>query len=244
MELEITIPDYITVAQYQKMSTINSLSELDKISKVIATVTGLEQKEVKTWDMKSLRTVSDAIGEVVERKGEFHSILEFKDTLYGFATISKFSLGEYIDLEQLLKEPTANLHKIAALLYRPITKHNFGKISFLVKNAIKIGNNNVENVFDHYTIEKYDSDIVAERHEEFKDFPVHIVLGALSFFFAVGNLLLNSTHSSENPEIQKSQKMIEEGTLATLSLNIGGGGGLYTHSPSLTYFQYPEIKQS
>lgn len=243
-EVEVKIPDYITVGKYQQMNKLESLSELDRIVKVISVVTGLDSKEVRGWDLDSLTTVSNAVGEVVERKGEFHAVLEFGDTLYGFSNLSNFTLGEYIDLEEYLKEPTVNLHKIAALLYRPITKHNFDKISFLVKNSIKIGNNKVENVFEHYKIEAYDNEKVAERHEIFKQFPVHIVLGALAFFFAVGSQYLTSTVSSQTKEIDpKGTEKIGKAMEALLD-SIGGGGGLYTHSPSLTYFQFPVTEPS
>ena len=243
-QIEVKIPDYITVGKYQQMNKLESLSELDRIVKIISVVTGLDPKEVRQWDMDSLMLVSQAVGEVVERKGEFHAVLEFGDTLYGFSNLSNFTLGEYIDLEEYLKEPTVNLHKIAALLYRPVTKHNFDKISFLVKNSIKIANNKVENVFEHYKLEAYDSEVVGERHEMFKQFPVHIVLGALAFFFAVGSQYLTSTVSSQTKEIDpKGTEMIDEAMAALLD-NIGGGGGLYTHSPSLTYFQFPVTEPS
>jgi len=243
-EVEVKIPDYITIGKYQQMNKLESLSELDRIVKIISVVTGLDSKEVRTWDLGSLTTVSEAVGEVVERKGEFHAILEFGDQLYGYSNLSNFTLGEYIDLEEYLKDPTVNLQKIAALLYRPVTKHNFDKISFLVKNSIKIGNNAVENVFEHYTIEAYDSEKVKERQEVFKQFPVHIVLGALSFFFVVANQYLTSTVSSETKTIDpKGTEMISEAVEALLA-NIGGGGGLYTHSPSLTYFQFPVTEPS
>ena len=243
-QIEVKIPEYITIGKYQQMNKLESLSELDRIVKIISVVTGLDSKEVRTWDLESLTTVSTAVGEVVERKGEFHAVLEFGDQLYGYSNLSDFSLGEYIDLEEYLKDPTVNLQKIAALLYRPITKHNFGKVSFLVKNSIKIGNNAVENVFDHYTIEAYDNEKVADRHETFKQFPVHIVLGALAFFFAVGSQYLKSIASSETETIDpKGTKMMEE-AMETLLANIGGGGGLYTHSPSLTYFQFPVTEPS
>jgi len=243
-EVEVKIPEYITIGKYQQMNKLESLSELDRIVKVISVVTGLDSKEVRTWDLDSLQTVSSAVGEIVERKGEFHAVLEFGDQLYGYSTLTNFTLGEYIDLEEYLKDPTGNLHKIAALLYRPVTKHNFDKISFLVKNSIKIANNAVENVFDHYKLEVYDSEVVEKRHEMFKQFPVHIVLGALAFFFAVGSQYLKSIASSETETVDpKGTEMINE-ALDRLLDNIGAGGGLYTHSPSLTYFQFPVTEPS
>ena len=243
-EVEVKIPEYISIGKYQQMNKLESLSELDRIVKVISVVTGTDPKDVRTWDMDSLQIVSSAVGEIVERKGEFHAVLEFGDQLYGYSNLSSFTLGEYIDLEEYLKDPTVNLHKIAALLYRPVTKHNFDKISFLVKNSIKIANNKVENVFDHYTLEAYDSEKVAERHEMFKQFPVHIVLGAMAFFFAVGSQYLKSIASSETEMIDpKGTEMVNK-ALDHLLANIGGGGGLYTHSPNLTYFQFPVTEPS
>ena len=40
--------------------------------------------------------------------------------LYGYSSIKKCSLGEYIDLETYCKDMENSMHKVAAILYRPI----------------------------------------------------------------------------------------------------------------------------
>jgi hypothetical protein len=104
-------------------------------------------------------------------------------------------------------------------------------------------NNKVENVFDWYEIEKYDSKKRKQREEEFKAFPAHILTGALSFFLSTGSLYLNSTPSSEvlTKELKREMNSL---TMESLLRNTTGGGGLYTNSVSPIYSQLQGIVQS
>ena len=135
------------------------------------------------------------------------------------------------------------MHKIAATLYRPITKHRFKSLKFAVKQKIKMLSNSVENVFDWYTIEKYDSDKRKEREEDFKDFPAHIFLGALSFFLTTAGLYLNHIQYSAGQITKRTQKKREKEIWEGLLQNTGAGGGLFTHSLSPLYYKSLETGQ-
>jgi hypothetical protein len=104
-------------------------------------------------------------------------------------------------------------------------------------------NNKVENVFDWYDIEKYDSSIRKEREESFKDFPAHIFLGALSFFLSTGSLYLNRTQYLQKMISKKEMKDTEKILLKSLSAHTGGGGGLFTTSLNPIYYQLTDRNQ-
>jgi len=244
-ELQLSIPDYLTIGQYMETKKYNGESNWERAVHVIAAITGTDVEEVKLWTVESITKVYKHIQDVANPGQEFHSILEWNGQMYGYAHVKSFSLGEYIDLENLCKDLDNNLHKVAAILYRPITKHRFNGLKFLVKQSIKVANKSgVENVFDYYDIEKYSSETRKEREIQFKEFPVSIILGALSFFLSTASLYLTNIAYSEGRLKEKTAKRTEKTLLTSLSQSIGVGGGLSTHSVNPIYYQLMDQKVS
>ena len=97
--------------------------------------------------------------------------------------------------------------------------------------------NKVENVFDWYSIEKYDADIRRDREEKFKKFPAHILLGAISFFLSTASLYLANIQYSANKIAKETMEEMETLILGNLSENIGDGSGLFTTSLSPIYYR-------
>ena len=242
-EIKIDIPEYMTLEQYSKMSQYKGDSNIGRLVHTVSSLTGYPTEEVKYWPTDTVKQIADDFAHIASHKNEFHSIIEWNGTLYGYAPIKKSTLAEYIDLENYSKEIEKNLTKVAAILYRPITKHRFGTLSFAIKQKIKMVNNDVENVFDWYEVEEYDSERLMDRIEEFKGFPSHIFLGALSFFLSTVNLYSISTASSANLMTKAEAKMKTTEILKTLSQDIGVGGGLFTHSVKPIYFRLQENDQ-
>lgn len=235
---QIEIPEYLTAGQYVEMNAYKGDSNFGRLVHTVSALTGIDKAEIRTWEPSSLTKVSNLFSGLADHQNEFHAIVEWNGELYGYANIRQASLGEYLDIEQFGKDLQSNLHKLAAVLYRPIEKHRFKSLEFMIKQKVKMVSNKVENVFDWYTLEKYDSNKRKEREEDMKDFPAHILLGAVSFFLSSGVLYLNSIRYS-NKEITKTEMMeIEEMTLRNLSENIGAGGGLFTTSVSPVFYQY------
>ena len=242
--VQIEIPEYLTIQQYMDLQNLpETESKLEKSLYITSTITGIDVEELQYWDLESIRKVNELIEGLVDPKNEFHSIIEWNGVLYGYDNIKQQSLGEYIDLESLAKDINKNLHKIAAILYRPITDHRFGTFEFMYKHKIKaIRHKDVANVFDYYDIERYDSNVRKVREKEFKDFPVQIALGAISFFLTNASQYLTSTAYSQAPKemIQEMNQLILDGLIAST----GVGGGLFTHSLKPIYYQYQGKKPS
>jgi len=102
----------------------------------------------------------------------------------------------------------------------------------------------LENVFDWYTIEKYDNEVRKDREKLFKTFPAHIFLGAINFFLSTVSLYSTNILFLENKITKKTRDTMMTDQLANLSANITGGGLLYTNSVSPTYFRLQESLQS
>lgn len=242
--LSFEIPEYLTIDQYTKINLHKDDNKLEQILNTLVALTDYSKEEVSKWSIKSLKEVYTKYAELGNYNNEFHSIIEWNGQLLGYSDIKSMNLGCYVDLENLSNDMDNNLHKIAALLYRPIKKHRFDSLKFTVKQKIKMLNNSVENVFDWYELEEYDSSKRKDVEESFKQFPVHILLGALSFFLGTASLYLTNTAYSEELMSKNTRIVAEKSLMENLSQNIMAGGGLFTHSVSPIYLQFPAISLS
>ena len=213
----------------------------------ISTICEIPREEVLSWDVSSVVEVYGIINQMIANTAQsFHPIIEWKGQLYGFKNMSKMSLGEYIDLENLCKDTEMNLTSILALLYRPIIDNKVKEGQFIVKSTIKAIKYEVENIFDYYTVEKYDPEVRKQRTPEFEEFPLDIAMGALGFFLDINAMLLtNSQIYSLKPTEEIIKKEVMKLTKRKQRLfNIMVG---FTHSTNLLRRRsYPsqEIKQS
>jgi len=242
--LQFTIPEHLTIEQYDKISQIKTDDKLEKVVHVIQSLTGYDKQEIETWSIPSIKQVYQHYRRLFDDTKEFHSIIEWNGTLYGYSDIKSMSFGCYVDLENICKDLNNNLHKVAAILYRPITKHKFNSLSFMYKQKVKMLNNKVENVFDWYEIEEYDNKQRVRVEDDFKDFPAFIILGALGFFLSTASLYLNSIASSEKVITERMENNLENKTLQSLSQNITAGGGLFIDYLKPIYLRLQETEPS
>ncbi len=241
-QITLSIPEFMTVEQYGKMSSYKGDSSFGKMIHAVSALSGYTKEEVRGWDVNAITQISNAYAGIADHKEEFHSLIEWEDMLLGYSNVKNFTLGEYVDIENLSKDLENNMHKVAAIFYRPVKTHRFDTMTFTIKQKMKTVNNKVENVFDWYTIEKYNSTERKLREEKFKQFPAHIFLGALSFFLSSGSLYLNRI-AFLNKTITKTEMEIKERQiLKALSANTGAGGGLFTTSLQPIYYQLQETQ--
>lgn len=241
--LDIQIPEFLSIQQYGKMAKVNSTNKFESLIQAVHILTGYEVEQIRDWSLDSIKDLADAFDRIADPKQEFHSIIEWNGELLGYAPVASSTLGEFIDIENLAKDLENNMHKICAILYRPITEHRFESFKFMVRQKIKMAKNQVENVFDWYEVEKYNSKKRKMREESFKDFPVHIFLGALFFFIHNVNTYSINTLSLEHKMSRRKAKQMINNQMELLSNSIGRGGGLSTASLSPTYYKLQGIHQ-
>ena len=242
--IDITIPEYLSIDQYRQMNAYTGDSDFGRLVHAVAAMTNYTVDEVRTWSLESLTDLANEFALIADHKQEFHSIIEWNGKLYGYSTITNSTLGEYIDIENLAKDMENNMHKICAILYRPIKKHRFKSLKFAVKQKIKMLSNKVENVFDWYEVEPYDNTERKLVEEEFKDFPAHIFLGAVSFFLSAVNLYSTNILYSNKKISERTRNKMNKETYKILSQTIGAGGGLFTHSVNPIYYKLQGTNQS
>lgn len=242
-DLTINIPTYLTIKQYSDVLKYKGDSNFEKLVHTVSVLTGIDKETVQKFPIKTLTDIGNDYGELIDSKNEFHSILEWNGVLYGYSNIKNQTLGEYVDLENLSKDFENNMHKICALIYRPITKHRFNSLKFTVKQKIKMLNNDVENVFDWYEVEQYDNSKRKMVEESFKDFPAHIFLGAISFFLSASSLYSTNILYLERQLTKTQMETMMDDTLQILSKTIGSGGGLSTNYLNPIYLKLQGTNQ-
>jgi len=244
MELKFNIPDYLSIKDWKYLNSLEIEDETEKMLKFISHTTDIPEDTIMSLKPSDLTEVySTILNQLSDVSPSFYPIIEINNQLYGYSSISKMTLAEYVDLKRLAKNPTANIEEMMAILYRPIEKHSFDGIVWAIKSQFKIGTGNIENLFNYYTLEKYDSATRAQRTEIMKELPVAFALGALSFFLVLKNTQLVSTNLSLNPKIKKEMEMIKTLSKAG-SAHIGDGLLQFITSQKLPSFQLPAIKLS
>ena len=151
MEIKLSIPDYLSLRQWKLFNSMEHLLPGDKMVKMISLLSDKNEDEVRTWTPSSITDAYGAIlGALSDLNPAFYPVFELDNQLYGYSSMSKMTLGEYVDLERLAKNPHENIEEIIAILYRPITKNKFGGIKWEFKNTFKVKMGDAENLFQYY----------------------------------------------------------------------------------------------
>ena len=231
MKVNITIPEYVNVEQYQQLVDIEHLTDLQKIIRYVSVLSGISEDEIKQWDHLGIQDVYNDLSVALDAKEEFHPIFEYEGKLFGFANINKLSLGQYVDLENLAKDPNKNLHEMMAILYRPIKKHNFKNLIWKKLHGWMVKKGKVDNIFKHYSLVPYDSEDRVEASEYFKQMPFNFALGALAFFLGSANGYLSNILPSSTEEEMMVKTEMENLNLSLLAV-IGAGLRQFIISPN------------
>ena len=223
MEIQLTIPDYLSVKQWKQFLSLEHLSDTEKMITMVSLLSGEETDTVKSWTPMSIKSVYTKVLETItDIDPQFYPIFELDGVKYGFRSMQNLTLGEYVDLERLAKQPQDNIEEIMAILYRPIVKDRFKGIKWAFKNKFKVGLGEAENLFKYYEVEEYDSSKRAEQAVKLSVLPASMCLGALSFFLVVGtSFSLGSNLSSLPPKEQMTR--VKEMNQQMALMNIGGG---------------------
>lgn len=163
-DIEYELPDVITVTHYAEVMRRISMSEteLEKAADIISVLLQIPYPIIRELEPEKMADLSIYLQEkVTESNIPYQKTFKFQDVEYGGVDLTKMTFGEYIDLVSYLKNDIyiyMNIHKICALLYRPII--NKTKTSHTIKKY---------NIYEH-----------EEQSELFKDLPAKYFFGALN----------------------------------------------------------------
>lgn len=202
MKIEINIPSdlsEISLAQYQEFlkATENNTDEEFLSQKIVSIFCNIPMQNVQ---FMKFTDVTDIVNSMINlfntNNHKFIERFKLGNTEFGFIpNLETISTGEYIDLENNLKE-NKDLHKAMAVMYRPIvsTKKHF------------------------YDIEAYSSSNTYA--EVMKSAPLNTVLGAKVFFWSLEIELLKHSLVYLNKQME-SKTMI---SALKHNSQVNGGG--------------------
>ncbi|QDP64656.1 MAG: hypothetical protein Unbinned4585contig1001_20 [Prokaryotic dsDNA virus sp.] len=183
--------DNITLKQYMSVMKIISnkeLKSLSRIVKVIGALTDIDEEDIVRLPVKNINTLGSVMNKFLQTKPneDLNHIVKLDGVEYGFhPKLSNITFGEWVDIDSYITEGVNDtLHKIMAILYRPIIAKKDGK----------------------YRIQEY------EPNEESQDLMLnHLTVGdfyGVSVFFSdLGKELLNHSAQSSIRELIAEHKM-------------------------------------
>lgn len=164
----------VTLEKWAELIADNKKYEGRKAKDAISTIKHLSDLPENLIKQFSLEDVNRILKRIADIQSRANSNLINKITInkkeYGFhPNLEEITLGEWADIESCITNGISdNLHKIMAILYRPIT----------------------ETKGQYYTIESYNSESKKMREQEFKLMSAEQVQSALVFFWTFANELL------------------------------------------------------
>jgi hypothetical protein len=185
MKIELKIPtslSEIKLVQYQKFLAIAKDNEESEFlqQKMVQLFCGIDLKDVAQIRYKDVAEITANINNLFNKENRFIQRFKMGGVEFGFIpNLDEMSTGEYMDLDTYIVD-WDTMHNAMAVLYRPIIN--------------KLGNK--------YQIEEYKGSVTyadVMRHA-----PLDVVLGAMVFFYNLGNDLLKSTvnYLETNKEVQ------------------------------------------
>lgn len=195
MKLKVVVPESlkeITLEQYQRFARLDGDNEF-VTKKALEIFCNVPFQELPNIRLKDVSSVTQRINQMLSEKPSITLKFKMNGVEYGFIPdLEDMTYGEFVDLDSYLTD-TANLHQAMAVLYRPI----------------------VEAAGKRYNIEPYDP--MKVDAEAMKKMPMDIAMGAVLFFYHLGNDLLNAILTSSEVEEMMN-------TLHQHNLESGGDG--------------------
>jgi len=172
----IEIPEDMSIGIYQKL--LQNPNYLENKPFILSTFTGIPQNEIKNMDIDTVQLIETFCSMRLKMPDKDELVLTFtvNGVEYGLENQwGNMAWGCWVDLEVYSSENiNQNLHKLMALLYRPVIKRKGNK----------------------YQIEKYNDDTIEERANIFKDLPLKYWTGAADFFFSIVEIYIKNMERS------------------------------------------------
>jgi hypothetical protein len=202
----ITYPDSlneITLGQYQHYLKVSEGLEGDYLAqRTVSILCDIRLSDIMMMKLSDVREISEHLNLLFSMDQELQTTFKIKEQKFGFIpSLEDISFGEYVDLDKYITD-WATMHQAMAVLYRPVTK------------SLK----------DKYTITEYEG--TQEYADLMRFMPLDVALGALVFFYQLGNELLKSTRNY-------LLNQMEELTTASNTNSTSNGDGTTVSTPSL-----------
>tara|TARA_R110000772_G_scaffold19271_1_gene53929 strand:+ start:147 stop:752 length:606 start_codon:yes stop_codon:yes gene_type:complete len=179
----------VTLETWLKLIECESSYKTEEASKTIELLSDIPKETLRELELSDVAKILGILSELQKntKDTKLKNIIEINKVEYAFhPNLSEITLGEYADIEQLIKVGIEkNLPELMAILYRPVKEKH--------KNGV-------------YIIDAYDGDVTM-RAEEMKLMSAIQVQTALFFFFLLGRILLKilPSYLTKKPKEMKMQ---------------------------------------
>ncbi len=190
----------LTISKYQNYIEVvqnknQFKNDFEFISNVISVIIELDIDillKLQMSDIEQLKRALSFLNEdlTLSDDSENKGTITIDNTLYMFnKNMNNLTMGEYIDLDILTKEPIKNLHKLMCLMYRPIKSQNI-----------------LEKQVGKYELVEYDNDYIDIHSEKFKNISILDATKCLSFFLHFQVLYTKATQICLDQVLAKMEK--------------------------------------
>lgn len=190
--MQVTIPENIsdiTLEQFQKFTKLierDDLNEIELQKRLISIFTNIKYNDTDKISKIDFDDLVNSINKAMGIETPFNNTFKLNGVDYGFIpNLDNITAKEWMDLQLYPLNKTETLHKLMAILFRPITK---------------------KDSFSNYKIESYNG--TEDRAELFKYMPMNVVNGAIGFFLTLQKQLLNHIQKSMIQEQQREAKQM------------------------------------
>ena len=180
----------VTLEKWQQLVSGKRKSKSKEAQETIALLSDIPKKLIEEMSLKDVATIFERVSKL-QVEGKLKKVFKIDEVEYGFLPdLDEITLGSWADIEQYIKDGLEkNLHKIMAVLFRPITSKE-GKM---------------------YSVQEYKDG--RERAEKFrKKMNAKQVQQALRFFFVFVKEFVKILPSCL---MEKMKKMQEKTTFQT-----------------------------
>jgi len=193
--LRITLPENwgdIKLGQYIEFSLtdFNELTSFQKMTRVLSILTDIDEDSIMKLNVPQISELISELDWMYEKETpKLRKVIEIDGIKYG--SIRKYQnikVGEFIDLETYMENYVPNLHKVLAILYRPITSY-------------------IDD--ENYTIEDYDSDTAETRADLFyAKFTARDAISTSVFFWNFAEMYLANLTDYLQMEAMEMEKTL------------------------------------
>lgn len=188
----VEIPEEMTLGQYQELNKNPNRYKNDL--QIISLFTGISMMDLKNQPTETIELLLGVLSNKARIPEVDKIVLTFnyQGVNYGLENDwSKLAFGAWVDFEVYSSDNIyENLHRIMAILYRPI-------VSFDKKNH------------KNYKIVPYKSQEIDERAEIMKGVPVSVWLSSAVFFLSLVKIYTDYTKSSLSQMEERQRKAME-----------------------------------
>ena len=185
--MKVTLPENIseiTLGQFQKLVALalrEDLPEMELNKRKIEIFTKIPRRDIKNIAQSDYESILKQIDTAMSTDVEFTNKFTMDGVEYGFIpNLDDITTAEYVDMAKFREEPDT-LHNLMSILFRPIVD---------------------KDVLGNYIIETYDGS--NDVSEKMRGMPLHVVNGALGFFYHLANELQIHIQKSTRAAILKA----------------------------------------